>query len=86
MRPRAIKPTESGVAAISLPIRRAAAEVGVEPETLREYERLGLLKPRRNGIGQREYSLADVAQARKILRERLESRSRGLLKGRRLST
>jgi DNA-binding transcriptional MerR regulator len=65
-----------------LTIRDAAAQVGVVPETLREYERLGLLKPLRNSVGQRVYSARDVTRARRILRHRLAARNGGLLQRR----
>ena len=63
-------------------ISSAADEVGVVPETLREYERLGLIKPKRNSVGQRVYSAEDIALAQRILTRRLKSRISGLLKGR----
>ncbi|MGD0082334.1 MAG: helix-turn-helix transcriptional regulator [Acidimicrobiales bacterium] len=44
-----------------------AAEIaGVHPQTLRIYERKGLLDPARTGGGNRRYSDADIAQLRRI--------------------
>ncbi len=44
----------------------AAELAGVHPQTLRIYERKGLLDPARTGGGSRRYSEADIAQLRKI--------------------
>jgi len=44
----------------------AAELVGVHPQTLRIYERKGLLDPQRTDGGNRRYSDADVAQLRRI--------------------
>jgi hypothetical protein len=66
----------------AVPIRIAALLVGVVPETLREYERLGLLRPQRNSVGQRVYNKGDLSQARRVLRIRIHGRTRGLRKGR----
>ena len=44
-----------------------AAELGgVHPQTLRIYERKGLLEPARTGGGNRRYSEADIAQLKRI--------------------
>ncbi len=44
-----------------------AAELGgVHPQTLRIYERKGLLDPARTGGGSRRYSEADIARLRRI--------------------
>lgn len=45
----------------------AAELAGVHPQTLRIYERKGLLDPARTGGGARRYSEADIAQLRRIL-------------------
>lgn len=45
----------------------AAELAGVHPQTLRIYERKGLLNPARTGGGSRRYSDADIAQLRRIL-------------------
>jgi MerR family transcriptional regulator/heat shock protein HspR len=44
----------------------AAELTGVHPQTLRIYERKGLLEPARTGGGSRRYSDADIAQLRRI--------------------
>ncbi len=44
----------------------AAELAGVHPQTLRIYERRGLLDPARTGGGSRRYSDADIAQLRRI--------------------
>jgi MerR family transcriptional regulator/heat shock protein HspR len=54
--------TRRGVYVISV-----AAELGgVHPQTLRIYERRGLLDPARTGGGNRRYSDEDIAQLRRI--------------------
>lgn len=45
----------------------AAELAGVHPQTLRIYERKGLLEPRRTGGGSRRYSDADIAQMQRIM-------------------
>ena len=44
----------------------AAELAGVHPQTLRIYERRGLLAPSRTGGGSRRYSERDIAQLRRI--------------------
>lgn len=44
----------------------AAELAGVHPQTLRIYERKGLLRPARTGGGNRRYSDADIALLRRI--------------------
>ena len=44
----------------------AAELAGVHPQTLRIYERKGLLDPARTGGGTRRYSEADIAHLRRI--------------------
>jgi MerR family transcriptional regulator/heat shock protein HspR len=44
----------------------AAELAGVHPQTLRIYERKGLLEPARTGGGSRRYSDDDIAQLRRI--------------------
>jgi MerR family transcriptional regulator/heat shock protein HspR len=44
----------------------AAELAGVHPQTLRIYERKGLLEPARTGGGSRRYSDTDIAQLRRI--------------------
>lgn len=48
------------------PIRRASTDAGVHPQTLREYERRGLLRPERTGGGMRLYRDNDIEIARRI--------------------
>lgn len=44
----------------------AAELAGMHPQTLRLYERRGLIRPSRSGGGTRMYSLADVERLRRI--------------------
>ena len=44
----------------------AAELTGVHPQTLRIYERRGLIDPERTGGGSRRYSDSDIAQLRRI--------------------
>lgn len=44
----------------------AAELAGVHPQTLRQYERRGLLAPNRTGGGSRRYSESDIAALRRI--------------------
>lgn len=47
----------------------AAAELaGMHPQTLRQYDRLGLVSPRRTQGRSRRYSMRDVAQLREVAR------------------
>lgn len=57
-----IKPTDRAVYVISV----AAELAGVHPQTLRIYERKGLVDPARTAGGSRRYSDADIAQLRRI--------------------
>lgn len=54
---------DEGVYVISV----AAELLGVHPQTLRAYERRGLLNPARTEGGTRLYSSADVAKARRVI-------------------
>ncbi len=45
----------------------AAELTGLHPQTLRIYERRGLVEPRRTGGGSRRYSEADLAKLRRIV-------------------
>jgi MerR family transcriptional regulator/heat shock protein HspR len=56
------QPTERAVYVISV----AAELAGLHPQTLRIYERKGLVDPARTGGGSRRYSDADIAQLRRI--------------------
>jgi DNA-binding transcriptional MerR regulator/quercetin dioxygenase-like cupin family protein len=53
-------------------IAEAARIVGVSPSTLRDWERLGLLRPARGSGGQRVYGAGDVGRARDVARLRGE--------------
>jgi MerR family transcriptional regulator/heat shock protein HspR len=44
----------------------AARLSGMHPQTLRKYERAGLLRPARQGGNQRRYSAADILRLRRI--------------------
>jgi MerR family transcriptional regulator/heat shock protein HspR len=46
----------------------AARMAGMHPQTLRQYDRLGLVQPQRTPGGGRRYSLRDVAVLREIQR------------------
>ncbi|CAN5446675.1 helix-turn-helix transcriptional regulator [soil metagenome] len=50
------------------PIAAAAELSGMHPQTLRQYDRLGLVSPRRTTGQSRRYSMRDVAQLREIAR------------------
>lgn len=50
------------------PIAAAAELSGLHPQTLRQYDRLGLVSPRRTAGQSRRYSMRDVAQLREIAR------------------
>ena len=49
-------------------ISRAAELAGMHPQTLRQYDRLGLVRPRRASGQGRRYSLRDIATLREIQR------------------
>jgi MerR family transcriptional regulator/heat shock protein HspR len=46
----------------------ATVMVGVHPQTLRQYERVGLVQPRRTSGRQRLYSQADIDRLRQVQR------------------
>ncbi|MBN2177375.1 MAG: MerR family transcriptional regulator [Demequinaceae bacterium] len=50
------------------PVSAAAELSGMHPQTLRQYDRIGLVVPRRRLGGGRRYSLRDVATLRTIQR------------------
>ena len=60
--PFAPPPPEAAVYVISV----AAELTGLHPQTLRTYERLGLVTPGRTGGGGRRYSSRDIEQLREI--------------------
>jgi MerR family transcriptional regulator, heat shock protein HspR len=51
-----------------LAIAVAAELAGMHPQTLRQYDRLGLVSPRRTAGQSRRYSMRDVMQLREIAR------------------
>jgi MerR family transcriptional regulator/heat shock protein HspR len=51
-----------------LAIAVAAELAGMHPQTLRQYDRIGLVSPRRTAGKSRRYSLRDVAQLREVQR------------------
>jgi MerR family transcriptional regulator/heat shock protein HspR len=51
-----------------LTIAVAAELAGMHPQTLRQYDRLGLVVPRRTAGKSRRYSLREVAQLREVQR------------------
>ncbi|MBP1326910.1 MerR family transcriptional regulator/heat shock protein HspR [Leucobacter exalbidus] len=54
----------------------AAAELAeMHPQTLRQYDRIGLVSPRRTRGNTRRYSLHDVAQLREVARLSIEGLS-----------
>ncbi len=50
------------------PIAAAAELAGLHPQTMRQYDRLGLVVPQRTAGKSRRYSLRDVAQLREVQR------------------
>jgi MerR family transcriptional regulator, heat shock protein HspR len=48
------------------PIRTAAKQAGLHPQTLRDYERRGLLRPSRTDGGMRLYSDDEIARAKRL--------------------
>ncbi len=64
MRHNKNRPSEEPVYLISV----AARMCGLHPQTLRLYERLGLIQPHRVGNSKRLYSEADIARLRRIQR------------------
>ena len=57
---------QSGAVRAVYVISVAAELAGLHPQTLRIYERKGLVDPARTGGGSRRYSDADIAQLRRI--------------------
>lgn len=49
-------------------ISMAAELAGMHPQTLRQYDRLGLVQPTRTAGQSRRYSMRDVAQLREVAR------------------
>lgn len=61
-------PGEVDPDAAILPISVAAELAGMHPQTLRQYDRLGLVEPQRTAGRGRRYSLRDVAMLREVQR------------------
>lgn len=57
---------------ILLPIRDVATELGISSSTLRRWEREGVIpfQPRRDAVGRRVYTVTQVGQLHRLLRER----------------
>jgi MerR family transcriptional regulator/heat shock protein HspR len=64
-RPDPSRPPAGGSRALYV-ISVAAELAGMHPQTLRFYERKGLVEPTRTGGGNRRYSDADIARLRRI--------------------
>jgi len=64
MAPGPLEPRRSAQAVYVISV--AAELAGVHPQTLRIYERKGLVDPARTGGGSRRYSDDDIAQLRRI--------------------
>ena len=62
------RPSEIGDDAPVFVISVAAELSGMHPQTLRQYDRLGLVTPGRSGGGGRRYSARDVALLREVQR------------------
>ena len=60
--------TEFDVDSPVFAIAVAAELSGMHPQTLRQYDKLGLVSPRRTAGQSRRYSMRDVAQLREIAR------------------
>ena len=60
--------TDAALDAKVLIISAAAQMAGMHPQTLRQYDRLGLVQPARTAGGGRRYSVRDVARLREIQR------------------
>ncbi|HZE38737.1 MAG TPA: helix-turn-helix transcriptional regulator [Stackebrandtia sp.] len=60
--------TDAAMDAKVIVISVAAEMAGMHPQTLRQYDRLGLVQPSRTAGGGRRYSVRDVAQLREIQR------------------
>ena len=51
----------------------AAGLASMHPQTLRQYDRLGLVSPGRSAGRGRRYSVLDIARLREVARQRLAS-------------
>ncbi|MBI5162104.1 MAG: MerR family transcriptional regulator [Micrococcales bacterium] len=63
-----IDPRGIDVGAPLFPIAVAAELAAMHPQTLRQYDRIGLVSPRRTAGQSRRYSMLDVARLREIAR------------------
>ncbi|MAM54148.1 MerR family transcriptional regulator [Microbacterium sp. UBA3394] len=70
-----VDPDEIDEDAPILAIAGAAELAGMHPQTLRQYDRLGLVVPARTQGGSRRYSLRHVAQLREVARMSAEGMS-----------
>lgn len=61
-------------------IGQAAAAIGLHPQTLREYERHGLLMPARTAGGTRRYGIHELQQLVRIQRLTREGMSLGAVR------
>jgi MerR family transcriptional regulator/heat shock protein HspR len=59
---------EEMAAAPLFAIAVAAELAGMHPQTLRQYDRIGLVSPRRTAGKSRRYSMRDIAQLREVAR------------------
>jgi MerR family transcriptional regulator, heat shock protein HspR len=64
MRPREVPPPSPDAPVYVISV--AAELTGLHPQTLRTYDRLGLVSPGRTGGGGRRYSLRDIEMLREI--------------------
>lgn len=48
----------------------AAEQIGIHPETLRKYEKKGLIKPERDDTGERFFTDQEIEQIRRIYEAR----------------
>ena len=65
--PRGRRPLTADSPDVGVYVISVAAELtGLHPQTLRTYDRLGLVSPGRTGGGGRRYSLRDIEQLREI--------------------
>ncbi len=60
----------------------AAAKIGVAAGTIREYERLGLLRAARDSAGRRIFTAADINRGTEIATQRAARRLSGLKRDR----
>ncbi|GAA4194558.1 helix-turn-helix transcriptional regulator [Microbacterium oryzae] len=66
--PVPIDPTQIDPEAPIFPIAAAAELAAMHPQTLRQYDRIGLVVPGRTRGGSRRYSVRDIEQLREVAR------------------